>query len=83
MEMDGSDLTGHLVSGRIAWHDLFHAFDSYKDITVGQFVALCPPPDDPVAGTIFYIAKVRALEQAATNIKFAKSANGRWQSGEA
>ena len=44
----------------------FLAFDPHKDIIVGQFVALCSPPEDRVPGAIFYITKVRALEQAAT-----------------
>ena len=54
-----------MVSGRIARHNPFPAFDPHKDITVGQFVALYSPPEDRVAGAIFYIAKVRALERIA------------------
>ena len=46
--------------------DPFPAFDPHKDISVGQFVALCTTTSDRAAGATFYVAKVQSLERVAT-----------------
>ena len=46
--------------------EAFPAFNPHKDISIGQFVAVCSLEEDRRRGAPFWVGKVRALERSTT-----------------